>query len=201
MKKSKLLVVVICMIMVGAMSTGCRLCCAPYDYCGPVYAGGKCSNLARFRCGTAFRRGCATCETGCASCQAGAPMMAGAPMVAGAPAPNYQYQVRTAPGQQMPIAQAAPQRTLQRSAPTTQVYQTPSRPVQTASQIPAGIQTATGTQLSYNQGVYQNAGQNASQNGYQRVQVFDEKGTFLGYEMIDASGRNVTMAQAPTMRR
>jgi hypothetical protein len=26
------------------LSAGCTMCCHPYDYCGPVYDGGQCSN-------------------------------------------------------------------------------------------------------------------------------------------------------------
>lgn len=56
MKKSISFALLAVLLLLAGMNTGCRLCCAPYDYCGPIYANGCCSNLARHRCGTAFNQ-------------------------------------------------------------------------------------------------------------------------------------------------
>lgn len=66
MKKADILTILASGLLLLGTSVGCSLCCAPYDYCGPVFANGQCSNLARCRCGTAFGQGCG--QGGCATC-------------------------------------------------------------------------------------------------------------------------------------
>ena len=178
-----LLVLVVGLFLMG-MSTGCRLCCAPYDYCGPVYSGGQCSNLARHRCGSGITN--AGAAGGCAKCGGGQTMMVPAQ---GMPTATPQQVVAPQATAQQPMA---PQQ-IPAAQPQARNFQPINRQVPPAAQqaqylTTSGAQSAPAVQSS---GIAVNA------DGYQKIQVFDERGNLLGYETIDASGKSINQVPAP----
>ena len=190
-------------------SVGCHLCCAPYDYCGPVWEGGQCSDLSRVRCGSVTAiGGCSTCGQHGAVAPDQAVPAQGAPTAAPAPAPT------PAPAPAPAAKSVGPQvyrglnsnvRQVQATQPVNQtnsqvVPATATQPVapnrslvvgRPASQKPVEAPTAVSVGN-------QNAGQlpkdaviAVGPDGFQKVEVYDEKGQFLGYETIDATGKTV----------
>jgi|GEM_PF-1609411 len=206
MKKVVSLMVLAGSLFLLGMSVGCSLCCAPYDYCGPVYANGQCSNLARFRCGTAFGQG------GCG--------MSGQVMVDenGQPIPVVS-------GQEQGIQQGVPQgiqpTPAPASAPRIQVspgasgvavpQQTQYRPASMNSQVPQRIAYAQPSETETVQQALppvsrenvpavmpQNGAIAVGADGYQKVEVYDENNQLMGYEIIDATGKSVRQLPAPS---
>lgn len=188
--------------LITSLSAGCRLCCAPYDYCGPVYDCGNCANLMTNRCGSGVHG-----------------RMCGEP-------PAYQSPVQVAP-QNMPEGSnspnAVPPTTIRGphvqympgrnhvsqgnvptqgiSAPQSQsgpilppVLQQPqmvaAQPqVGAQAQIPAqpqGMQMPPGTMV-------------VPQQGPMEVQVYDENGRYLGTEIIDAQGNTTNQVAPPAV--
>jgi len=195
------------------MASGCSLCCAPYDYCGPVYANGCCANLARQRCGTAFNQTQVPQQvTYDANGQpiplqnqpARAPQhipgdtpaqtsMMHAPSVMQQDqrmaSPQYQAQYQQAPYRQAsanPTARPAQQMMqAQQMAPAQQMAQAPQMAMLPAEpSAPSAQATANGT-------IAVNA------DGFQKVAVYDENQQLLSYEIIDATGKSVQQLPAP----
>ncbi len=170
-------------------ATGCSLCCAPYDYCGPVFADGRCANLARQRCGTAFNS-----STGCNSGvqqqviydENGQPIsISTAPQPMSATSQNMHSVPTRAPKQQLPpgghlykqpetARNMAPQAQFQHAS----AYHSAQRNV-VSSNSTAISTSEMPTTIPVNA------------DGYQRVAVYDENQQLLGYELIDATGKSV----------
>lgn len=154
----------ICVLLLPPLA-GCRLCCAPYDYCGPVYEGGQCSDLSKQRCGSVTAMGCIPEQV-----ITGNPtVIQQAPAMKSTPAPAIQ---RT-PTPKQPSSQvfnAVPQ--YRQQGRTSQVIQA------------TAIQPVTNPSVGQGQIV-------VDANGYQKVEVYDENGKFLGHETIDASGKTI----------
>ena len=188
-------------------SVGCHLCCAPYDYCGPVWEGGQCSDLSRVRCGSVTAiGGCSTCgqHGAVAPDQAvptqGAPTAAPAPAPTPAPAPATKsvgpqvYRGLDSNVRQVQATQPVNQTNSQVVAATATQPVAPNRSLvvgRPASQKPVEAPKAVSVGN-------QNAGQlpkdaviAVGPDGFQKVEVYDEKGQFLGYETIDATGKTV----------
>ncbi len=201
MKKTVSLTILVQCLFLLITATGCSLCCAPYDYCGPVFADGHCANLARQRCGTAFN--------GPMGCNNGAQVIYdenGQPIsvpTTQQPTPatsqNTQMVPTPAPKQQLP--------------PGGHLYKQPATAQNTVTQ-PTAIQAQFQHASAYNtaQRTANPGNSNASTvistsempttipvnaDGYQRVAVYDENQQLLGYEMIDATGKSVQQLPAP----
>ena len=183
MKKFVSLILCSGLLVLAGLSTGCSLCCAPYDYCGPVYANGGCANLARMRCGTAFNGGCATCgmhgQVQEFVDQNGQPIPQNAPQSQPTPAPNVAPAPSPAPApsvtQPLPGPSASlPSQTQYRTASVAQSQTSPAAPT-----------------------VPQNGAVAVDASGYARVAVYDENNQLLGYEMVDSTGKSVNQVPAP----
>jgi len=191
MKKFVSLVLSVGLLVLAGFSTGCSLCCAPYDYCGPVYANGGCSNLARMRCGTAFNGGCATCgmhgQVQEFVNQNGQPVSQVNPQIQPTPAPEV---VPT------PAPNVVPSTTQAIPAPTAS-FQSPTK-YQSASiaqvQVP---QTTHPTLPASSAPLPANGSVAVDASGYARVAVYDENNQLLGYEMVDSTGKSVNQVQIP----
>ena len=190
MKKFVSLILCSGILVLAGLSTGCSLCCAPYDYCGPVYANGGCANLARMRCGTAFNGGCATCgahgQVQEFVDQNGQPIPQNAPQIQPSPAPDVAPSVAPTPApapaatHPLPAPSASlPSQTQYRTASVAQ-----SQTLQTAPDLPAPSVPQNGTIA-------------VDASGYARVAVYDENNQLLGYEMVDSTGKSVNQVQAP----
>ncbi|MDO4858355.1 MAG: hypothetical protein Q4A17_10475 [Thermoguttaceae bacterium] len=188
MKKFVSLILCSGILVLAGLSTGCSLCCAPYDYCGPVYANGGCSNLARMRCGTAFNGGCATCgahgQIQEFVDQNGRPVPQNAPQMQPSPAPDVAPSVMPAPApsttQPLPAPSAKlPSQTQYRTASVAQTQTSPMAPALPASSAPQDGAVAVDA------------------SGYARVAVYDENNQLLGYEMVDSTGKSVNQVQVP----
>ena len=190
-------------------SVGCHLCCAPYDYCGPVWEGGQCSDLSRVRCGSVTAiGGCSTCSQHGAVAPAQAVPAQGAPTAAPAPAPT------PAPAPAPAAKSVGPQvyrgldsnvRQVQATQPVNQtnsqvVAATATQPVapnrslvvgRPASQKPVEAPTAVSVGSQKSGQLPKDAVIAVGPDGFQKVEVYDEKGQFLGYETIDATGKTV----------
>ena len=188
MKKFISLILCSGLLVLAGLSTGCSLCCAPYDYCGPVYANGGCANLARMRCGTAFNGGCATCgmhgQVQQFVDQNGQPIPQNAPQAQPAAAPTLSPAPAPAPEpsvtQPLPAPSASlPSQTQYRTASVAQSQTTQAAPALPAPSTP------------------QNGAIAVDASGYARVAVYDENNQLLGYEMVDSTGKSVNQVQAP----
>ncbi|MDO4629281.1 MAG: hypothetical protein Q4C70_08880 [Planctomycetia bacterium] len=197
-------------------ATGCSLCCAPYDYCGPVFADGHCANLARQRCGTAFN--------GPMGCNGGAQVIYdenGQPIsvpTAQQPTPATYQNMETvptpAPKQQLPPGghlykqPATAQNTM--TQPMAQNTMTQSATVQAQFQHASAYNSAQRNLASAATSGSTDSGASTvvstsempttipvNADGYQRVAVYDENQKLLGYEMIDATGKSVHQLPAP----
>ena len=190
MKKFVSLILCSGLLVLAGLSTGCSLCCAPYDYCGPVYANGGCANLARMRCGTAFNGGCATCgmhgQVQQFVDQNGQPIPQNAPQVQPTPAPDVAPLVSPIPTQAPAATQPLPGPSA--SIPSKTQYRTASmaqsQPAQATPALPAPSTP-------------QNGAVAVDASGYARVAVYDENNQLLGYEMVDATGKSVNQVPAP----
>lgn len=156
---------IICVLLLPPFA-GCRLCCAPYDYCGPVYEGGQCSDLSRQRCGSVTAMGCAPAQV-ITENQA---VIQHTPATKSVPTPAIQK----APTPKQPSSQvynAVPQHYRQQGRTSQVIQATATQPIPNASAAQGQIVVDA--------------------NGYQKVEVYDENGKFLGHETIDASGKTV----------
>lgn len=182
-------------VLTACLSTGCRMCCAPYDYCGPVWQCGGCADLSTRRCGSGVH------GPACGPCGAtnnmvytqnpaqisptnGQPVMPSQPATA-IPGPHVQYMQ---PGQQVPMvmaqAPAQPQMVPVQPQIGAQVQMQPQALPRTQVMTATATQTQTQTMVVPQQGVVE-------------VQVFDEKGNFLGIEKMDANGNTLNHVPHP----
>ncbi len=189
-----------CIGLFTVISSGCSLCCAPYDYCGPVYADGRCSNLARFRCGTAFNQTYNAPQDGVVLDENGQPI----------PGQNPQMQ-QTVPSQAAPSSvqpQPTPAQNLT-PVPTASATQnrgnyaqrsyrtaSTSAPNEVATALPVSDTVQTQTSAPIPQ-IPQSGTIAVNPDGYQKVAVYDENQQLMGYEMIDATGKSVQELPAP----
>lgn len=209
MKNAFSLIFAICSLALLCMASGCSLCCAPYDYCGPVYANGCCANLARQRCGTAFN-------------QTQMPQQVtydanGQPIpIQNQPTPAPQHIPGDTPAQTsaMSVPSAMPQNqgmsAGQFQAPYRQASANPTArpsavssapavsamPSQQMAQVPqVAMRPAEPSDISAQTPVNGKIAVNA--DGFQKVAVYDENQQLLGYELIDATGKSVQQLPAP----
>ncbi|MDO4551800.1 MAG: hypothetical protein Q4C96_11185 [Planctomycetia bacterium] len=165
-------------------SPGCRLCCAPYDYCGPVYEGGNCSNLMTNRCGSGVN-GAACCGNACCGAQ---PVYS--PSASPALVPTNKTPQNISP-KNIPVAPNSPQ--VQYFTPTQQ-------PNQLMTRRPSNLRTISNTHTSGPTASASAKIQNTSllsQDGLMEVQVYDENGKFLGTEYMDAQGNTLNQVSFP----
>lgn len=200
-------------VLMTCLSTGCRLCCAPYDYCGPVWQCGGCADLSTRRCGSGV------CGPACGPCGATNNMayvqnpQNPAQMVPGTAQPMMPAQPTTAiPGPQVQFMQPVQQAPMVRTQAPVQPQMMPMQPQVGAQIQPQMVQaqpqalprtqvmTATATQTQVQpQAQIQPQPQTmvVPQQGVIEVQVFDEKGNFLGIEKMDANGNTLNHVPHP----
>ncbi len=211
MKNVFSLIFAICGLALLCMASGCSLCCAPYDYCGPVYANGCCANLARQRCGTAFN-------------QTQMPQQVtydanGQPIpVQNQPTPAPQHIPGDTPASAMSAPSAMPQNqgmtASQFQAPYRQASANPTARPSAVSSAPAmsampSQQMAQAPQMAMLPAEPSNVSAPTPINGkiavnadgFQKVAVYDENQQLLGYEIIDATGKSVQQLPAPESAR
>ena len=193
-------------VLVVSFSAGCRLCCAPYDYCGPVYDCGQCANLMTNRCGSGVHG--VPCGGQPAVAQIPAqqipqnspqynnsiprqvPTPATGPQVQYTPN-RFQNTGMAAPVQQgMPMQQPQQGMVVQQGAPTAQVM-----PIQ--PQVGKTAQPQTMPMLPQ-----QNTPDTmiVPPQGPQEVKYYDENGQLLGTETVDAGGRVIHSTLPDYMR-
>ena len=182
--------------LVVSFSAGCRICCAPYDYCGPVYDCGQCANLTTNRCGSGV------CGVPCG----GQPAVAGMPaqQIPQNPAPYYHGtpsgMPTPAPG---PQVQNVPNRFQNAGMPAAAPQGMPVMPPQQGMLVQQGapapqlmpIQPQVGKtaqpQMMMPMPPQQNTPETmiVPQQGPQEIPYYDENQKYLGSETVDASGR------------
>ncbi len=193
MKKADFLTVLAVGFLLLGTSVGCSLCCAPYDYCGPVYANGQCSNLARFRCGTAFgQSGCGASpqvtpnENGGTHQALPASEPGGNPRIQPTPASSPQIQ-------QSPRVALPPQTQYRPASINAQVPQQIAHTNPSVQQVLPPVSSVGATDA-----IPQNGAIAVGADGYQKVEVYDENNQLMGYEIIDATGKSVSQLPAPS---
>ncbi|MDO4573780.1 MAG: hypothetical protein Q4D98_01040 [Planctomycetia bacterium] len=182
--------------------TGCKLCCAPYDYCGPVYQCGQCSDLAHRRCGSiAGQQSMVAVSTPQGTLQQVPSKQVPTP----APAPAVGSQVQQVPPSYQRYQQVQYQQFQNRQAQQAPFQQTAQAPAQTgvvqaAALIPTPASSEHAARQNIPAVVPQEGKIAVNADGFQEVAVYDENGRLLGYETIDAEGKTVKALDLSNLR-